>query len=157
MFRIHEEDKINYKPSKELLSMDGKLDGIGIFVLLHDYIIDLIIKQNTYELVKYSTYGPNYLDANLLNEFMEKNQSLLKNTKLNDKTTLYFFIGQSNYIFPNLFLQYREEREHIFLCCSCGIPRPGTEEERLCKLTYHSEDNHNYEAWVLEKLMQIKF
>lgn len=137
--------------------MDGKLDGIGIFVLLHDYIIDLIIKQNTYELVKYSTYEPNFIDAPLLDEFMETNHSLLENTKLNDKTTLYFFIGQSNYIFPNLFLQYREEKEYIFLCCSCGIPRPGTEEERLCKLTYHSEDNHNYEAWVLEKLMQIKF
>ena len=157
MFRIHEEDKINYKPSKELLSMDGKLDGIGIFVLLHDYIIDLIIKQNTYELVKYSTYEPNFIDASLLDDFMEINHSLLENTKLNDKTTLYFFIGQSNYIFPNLFLQYRKEKEHIFLCCSCGIPRPGTEEERLCKLMYHSEDNHNYEAWVLEKLMQIKF
>ena len=157
MFMINKKDKVNYKPSAELLKMDEKLDSDGIKTLLHQYIIELINNQDTYELVKYSTYEPNFIDASLLDEFMEINHSLLENTKLNDKTTLYFFIGQSNYIFPNLFLQYRKEKEHIFLCCSCGIPRPGTEEERLCKLMYHSEDNHNYEAWVLEKLMQIKF
>ena len=47
---INKKDKVNYKPSAELLKMDEKLDSDGIKTLLHQYIIDLINNQDTYEL-----------------------------------------------------------------------------------------------------------